>query len=724
MKILPPGADVVPVPAPVDDEPPVDRFCDLVMTGGVASGVVYPWAVVELARAYRFRSIGGTSVGAMAAALAAAAEYGRRTSLPGSFETLRRLPASLAERLDDGRTRMLSLFQPSAAGKRLFDLIVLCLRKQYPEDGGPPGEQGRVTWWRIIVATLRAYLHEILVAAAVVALAHLLLMCVPASGCAFVSHCAPVTVGLSALVVLEIGFALRFGRTVALVLGAVAIVSAVLWMIGAGLCAPSWRPGAQALWSIAISALVIGVAAGTAFGIWFDVRRGIVANDLGLCKGGNPAQDDDDRPALTTWLHQGIQLSAGLAQDGPPLTFRNLWEAPASPGERYVRAPDDAAPRERSINLEVITTNVSLGRPFRLPLVGETTRLFFRLDELEDFFPASVLAHLEKKARPYAPARKGDPSAADGAGYLELPGADLPIVVAARLSLSFPLLFSAVPLYAIQPARSLSPARLRRCWFSDGGISSNFPIHLFDTAVPRWPTFGMWLGTRQTNPHGEAVYLPDDVDQGGDSFWVGTGIDGVGPKSDTSAGRLFDFLAGAVTTAKDWSDIATMRLPHMRCRIARLGLRQNEGALNIAMPGRQILRMAAEYGTTAGRLFRARYEARDDDEPTDSWSEQRWVRFQVIKRALHDFVRGLANAADAAPLSVPLDDAFEQSTSEPPLRASRGLPRPKTLSKPQAKALERILQGLRDLESVLDANDVPQPDPLQPVAEIRSRPPL
>lgn len=47
--------------------------CDLVMKGGITSGVVYPPAVLELATRYRFRSIGGSSAGAIAAALAAAA---------------------------------------------------------------------------------------------------------------------------------------------------------------------------------------------------------------------------------------------------------------------------------------------------------------------------------------------------------------------------------------------------------------------------------------------------------------------------------------------------------------------------------------------------------------------------------------------------------------------------------------------------------------------------
>ena len=33
--IRPPGDDVVPVPPPVTEEPPLDRFCDLVLTGAL-----------------------------------------------------------------------------------------------------------------------------------------------------------------------------------------------------------------------------------------------------------------------------------------------------------------------------------------------------------------------------------------------------------------------------------------------------------------------------------------------------------------------------------------------------------------------------------------------------------------------------------------------------------------------------------------------------------------
>ena len=38
--------------------------CDVVMKGGITSGVVYPHALCELARTYRFVDVGGTSAGA------------------------------------------------------------------------------------------------------------------------------------------------------------------------------------------------------------------------------------------------------------------------------------------------------------------------------------------------------------------------------------------------------------------------------------------------------------------------------------------------------------------------------------------------------------------------------------------------------------------------------------------------------------------------------------
>src|SRR4051812_48832121 len=66
-----------PTVSPDPLNPPLQ--CDLVMKGGITSGVVYPAAVSKLKDFYRFRSIGGASAGAIAAAFTAAAEFARES---------------------------------------------------------------------------------------------------------------------------------------------------------------------------------------------------------------------------------------------------------------------------------------------------------------------------------------------------------------------------------------------------------------------------------------------------------------------------------------------------------------------------------------------------------------------------------------------------------------------------------------------------------------------
>ena len=54
------------------------KKCDIVMKGGITSGIVYPGVVGKLAEKYDFQNVGGTSAGGIAAALTAAAELARR----------------------------------------------------------------------------------------------------------------------------------------------------------------------------------------------------------------------------------------------------------------------------------------------------------------------------------------------------------------------------------------------------------------------------------------------------------------------------------------------------------------------------------------------------------------------------------------------------------------------------------------------------------------------
>jgi hypothetical protein len=93
--------------------------CDVIMKGGITSGVVYPRALTELARQFRFSQVGGTSAGAIAAAAAAAAEYGRHVPKRG-FVLLAKLPGEVGQIL-------FSLFQPTPALKPMFDISVAAI---------------------------------------------------------------------------------------------------------------------------------------------------------------------------------------------------------------------------------------------------------------------------------------------------------------------------------------------------------------------------------------------------------------------------------------------------------------------------------------------------------------------------------------------------------------------------------------------------------------------
>jgi predicted acylesterase/phospholipase RssA len=690
--IPPPGDDVVPAPAPVKEEPPHDRFCDLVLTGGVASGVVYPWAIIELARAFRFRNIGGTSVGAMAAALAAAAEYGRRTGFEAPFEALRRAPASLAQILPDGRTRMLSLFQTNAHGERLIDLWGR-FGRGLPE--GQSREQSR--------CPERGALRR-------------------AAGLAAFVYWRPLALGA---------------------LGGAVFTKGVAFLL-LGLPPGAW----PAPWILLVGLVTLLAALlSWACAMWSDIQLGVIENFYGLCRGATVERPGhDDKPGLSDWLHEGIQASAGLKDDEPPLTFRDLWSAPAYPGALH-RPCDCKDPADRrAIDLQVITTNVTHGRPYRLPLTDMTSRLFFRPTELQGYFPPCVLEAMVAASHPYAPHDRADPSLTDEQtqGLLELPREDLPVVVAARLSLSFPLLFSAVPLWAIDYEAPPGERLLRRCLFTDGGVSSNFPIHLFDAAVPRWPTFGLWLDRRppyhykeRDGESDEEVWLPRYNRMGWGDSWDRFDPESKPPRSASSVccpeaqprscafhwQLLVGFLAGIGTSAKDWRDRTSFRLPHVRNRVARIFLLPGEGGLHIGMPRKQILDMAHRYGTLAGRKFVVRFADRHG-QASPAWSEQRWIRFNLLVNGLRERLDGLGARAAWSAHTVPLQDAIARAvkgatTAREPV-ADRGDCH--KIGDETADALSGVLRELGRLEDVLQAAPPAFHSPPEP--ELRLRPPL
>lgn len=690
-----------PVPDPVREIPPEDRFCDLILNGGVASGVVYPWCIVELARHYRFRNIGGNSVGAMAAALAAAAEYGRCHGRRDAFEVLRRSPGELAEE-QDGRTQMLRLFQPGAGLRRLFDCLLVAIRHLNAPQPVP--------WAKLL--TIRDVLGQYHVTLAW--LAGVLALLLPALG--HLEHPWRWGTLLGAVVAGLVGadHAARRanwpGRA-----GILAVLALVL--AGAHVAAIPWVGFAWFYAALLWLPLVLLLA------WWFLLRpelRAFRDNGWGLCTGR--AQPDAagavrDK-ALVEWLHEGIQRGAGREQHDAPLTFEELWKAP-----RF-----GAPPEGESISLHMFSTNVTLGRPVAWPLVDRNTRLFFRKEEWARIFPPTLLEAVCKAAVAYAPANDSDPPvSARTAGYYEVPSGGMPIAVAARLSLSFPFLFTFVPVHAIDYEQPKEQRELRKCLLTDGGLCTNFPIHLFDAAHPRWPTFGLMLSRRITTREDQAVWLPDYHLEGRADNWLRSvpGADRGVPCPAPFKG-LTGLLIGMVGTMLEWNDNLVSRLPQARNRVLRMALRTGEGQLNIAMPRATILQMAHEYGTQGGHELVKRFVSASGA-PTVAWREHLYVRAMNQLQALAGHVRGYAGAVTAAGFSRPLAEILAEATRAPPLRSKEGRAPDLLagqLTDAQAAALGAAVQAIAGVESALE-HAAAQFGPYQPVPptklQLRSR---
>jgi hypothetical protein len=264
-----------------------------------------------------------------------------------------------------------------------------------------------------------------------------------------------------------------------------------------------------------------------------ETLKRLPENLYGLCSGNfdQPSQSRDQslvpEGPLTPWLARYLDRLAGKPKD-QPLTFGDLWGAP------------DRDVSERDTNLEVMTTCITLGHPYRIPF--ETDIFYFNLAEFERLFPDYVVTWMKEHPR-----ASEKPNPYDGLGLHRLPAmADLPIVVAARMSLSFPILISAVPLYAIDYSRKVNnddDRRPERCWFSDGGICSNFPVHFFDVPLPRWPTFAINLRPPHPDYPDELIRMAQRNSDGIIEGW--TRFDDAKKGSD----KLVGFLGDSVETA-------------------------------------------------------------------------------------------------------------------------------------------------------------------------------
>lgn len=541
--------------------------CDVIMKGGITSGVVYPLTICKLATRYRLRNIGGTSAGAIAAVVAAAAEY-RRThdhERPAAgFQSLAVLPLDVSKRLE-------SLFQPTPRTDGVFRVLLAAIG-----GGGPRG--------------------------ALVALAH--------------RHRAWFWGGVG--LVLALTF---FAQ----------LLAAGVPEDGGG-----WLRVGLGLLLVLVLALVAGAALAVV-GFLRSALRILPAHDFGLTDGGTHS-GDAKTPGLTEWLADAVDGVAGLAE-GRCLTLGDLWGADglaawAAYLDGHGRTPVGEVRGRRAIDLQCMTTDLTLRRPFRLPFSQQV----FLFDEAEmgRLFPERVVAALTGG---FGPSRHLHPTTGTPLHYFPGPGRSsdgeprpgpeaLPLVVMARMSLSFPGLLSAVPLYAVDHAGGQGVVRHL---FSDGGISSNFPMHFFDSLLPSRPTFGINLATPHPQHPDDLTWLPSPAEGGVDPRVVP--FDSVG-----------GFAQALRDTVQNWSDNTQVTQRGYAERVVEIRLREGEGGLNLRMPEDVILALVAR-GAEAGDRLVEEFE----------WDPHRVIRYRTAMSRLVDALAQLDAAWDSGDYEALLD---------------------------------------------------------------------
>ena len=537
--------------------PPLE--CDIVMKGGITSGVVYPGAVLKLKERYRFRSIGGASAGGIAAAVVAAAEHNR---LGGGFDVVAKLPETLKK-----PRIMLQLFQPDRSTRPLFEALIGFI------------EHGKL--FGALMVPVRLW---------------------P----------APLAAAL------------------------VAVASIAL----------SWAGDADAAFAVAgVGAAILLFLVGLAAEAWHGIGR-LNANAFGLCRLG-PGVGTEEKPALTAWLHELIQDAAGRSRDDLPLTCAELWgidplpkgaddEQRAAHEEEVIARSRD--PKQREVDLQMMTTDLTHGRPMRLPAqyalhggeLEEGRGLLFKREEMAGFFPEAVVDRLVDLA-PRGPAPAGPPPP----GFTRFPiGPDLPVIVATRMSLSFPVLISALPLWELGPG-----GEPRRVIFSDGGITSNFPIHFFDSLLPSRPTFGLQL---TGFPPGENA--PEKLEDQCEAVTPPGPVADQAPVTTAVIEDLFGFFTAIKDALQNWRDNAQSQLPGFRDRIAHIKLARGEGGLNLAMDAKVVGRLNKR-GECAGEDLIELFVG-DGTSPARHWNDHRFTRFRVAMSALERVLRGYEEKYD------------------------------------------------------------------------------
>jgi hypothetical protein len=265
-------------------------------------------------------------------------------------------------------------------------------------------------------------------------------------------------------------------------------------------------------------------------------------------------------------------------------------------------------------------------------------------------------------------------------------------------------------------ALKIEKIHLKRNWFSDGGICSNFPIHFFDAWLPSRPTFGVNLtsqlakgvpqggtvaGTIKENSsiapkcagqrekpapagaYGDDVYLPKPNE--------------ILPPEWIEIGELGKFLESIFRTAQNYRDNMQSLLPSYRERIVQIRLTDDEGGLNLNM-GQKVIEAVVGKGKKAGGLLTG----------FDLPSHQ-WVRFRVLMRQMEKSLYSLREA-------IAPDSFYADTLKTRPLNPGYPYPRDNPWLDNAQQRLDdigRVIDAIRKLNpEILFSEDSPLPEPV------------
>ena len=505
------------------------KDCDIVMKGGITSGVVYPPAIKAISEEYRFKCIGGTSAGAIAATATAAAQLGELKGASDGFAHQDWLGFKGLEKMQEQLKEdnfLFKLFQPQPKLRRV---------------------------WKLGHSLLSSFL------------------------------------GLS------VGASIAFKVVLVLLLGFIVSVSPFIFLGN-----ESSALEVAVMLYVALWVLVVWVLYPL-----YSFLVGAKEHSYGFCTGTSP---DKGGEALMEWLHVAYNRMAGKPDDYV-LTFGELERA--------------------GIELKMVTTGASHERPFALPF--QERYFLFDLDSIRKIVPKDVAQHLDEKGYE---SNRVDLSQLKGT-YKFLPKADLlPVVLATRMSLSFPILFTAVKLYTIDYSGrpegvqrwAVTEKDLQECWFTDGGVCSNFPINMFDDWLPSRPTFGISLGAENEEGR-KAGYSSGEGGKAGlkPEIRLPLAKEAPGNRWKEIKSGLTSFLSSAWASAQNHENNLQAELPGCRERIVEIPLSLKEGGLNLNMDPSVITTMAGK-GKKAGEALVSQFE----------WEIHQWVRLRVLMAELAD----------------------------------------------------------------------------------------